>query len=101
MPGLVAAPSRWDELDAQFLDLICADEDLLRAEFDAIITAGWGSRMHRSRPPIHAPASPHVRGARATRRSRNPRLRPDPIAGSRARQRSPPGQPRPAILEAR
>src|SRR4029078_9536181 len=37
-----AALSRGDELNAQFLDLVCGDEELLCAEFDAIIAAGWG-----------------------------------------------------------
>jgi hypothetical protein len=32
-----AAPS----VEAQFLDLICDDPDLLQAEFDAIIAAEW------------------------------------------------------------
>jgi hypothetical protein len=27
--------------DEQFLDLVCADDELLRAEFDAIIAAEW------------------------------------------------------------
>lgn len=36
----------------EFLDLICADTDLLRAEFEAIIDATW------SPPPAHPPASP-------------------------------------------
>ena len=26
-----------------FADLVCADPDLIRAEFDAIIEANWGS----------------------------------------------------------
>lgn len=44
----------------EFLDLVCADEDLLRAEFDAIIDATW------SPPPARPPASP----SRADRPSR-------------------------------
>jgi hypothetical protein len=90
--GLAAAPSRWEELDAQFLDLMCADEDLLCAEFDAIIAACWGSRMHRPRPAVCVAAWQLVRGARTTRRSRTAGLRRVSTADSRARQRSPPSQ---------
>lgn len=78
--------------DEQFLELICADEDLLRAEFDAIIAAEWPS------PP---PAQP-ARGARAEHRPHRDRLRRaasatalpsrprHPGAGGWTRQRSPP-----------
>ena len=45
-----AALSRGDELNAQFLALVCADEELLCAEFDAIIAAGWGcAHLYRLR----------------------------------------------------
>jgi len=29
-------------LEADFIALICADDDLLRAEFEEIVSAGWG-----------------------------------------------------------
>ncbi|WP_165700086.1 hypothetical protein [Ornithinimicrobium ciconiae] len=41
------ADARVDEL---FWDLVCADEDLLRAEFDAIVAAGYPARPRRQRP---------------------------------------------------
>ena len=43
MPN-VLQPDGFDDrrsIDEQFLDLLCADEDLLAAEFAAIITAEW------------------------------------------------------------
>jgi len=78
--------------DEQFLELLCADEDLVRAEFDAIIAAEWPS------PP---PAEPD-RGADAGRRPRPARPRREasvaaqpsrprhPGIGGWTRQRSPP-----------
>jgi hypothetical protein len=80
--------------DEQFLELLCADEDLLRAEFDAIIAAEWPS------PP---PAEPD-RGADAERRPRRARHRREasvaappsrprhPGIGGWTRQRSPPAR---------
>ena len=49
--GSVAA-----SVDEQFLDLLCSDEDLLRAEFDAIIAAEWPT------PPTDDPAGDGVAG---------------------------------------
>ena len=78
--------------DQRFVELLCADEDLLRAEFDAIIAAEWPS------PP---PAEPD-RGADAERRPRPARQRREasvaalpsrprhPGVGGWTRQRSPP-----------
>jgi hypothetical protein len=79
----------------EFLALICADEDLLRAEFDAIITASWGqprppARQARSRRP----RLPHVR------RSDQPEVggglrgpQRDASGEGRCRQRAPPQAP--------
>jgi hypothetical protein len=50
-------------MDEEFLELLCADEELLRAEFDAIIAAEWPG------PP---PAEPND-GADAARRPRRAR----------------------------
>jgi hypothetical protein len=78
-------------MDAEFVDLMCADEDLLRAEFDAIIAAEF---------PDQPPSSPSgaCRGARArhvrpARRwaARDVALRTQVAATERVtRQRSPP-----------
>jgi hypothetical protein len=38
-----------DEVD-EFLDLVCADPDLLRAEFDDLITSCWGASAPVQRP---------------------------------------------------
>jgi len=81
-------------IDDEFLDLICADVDLLRAEFDAIIDATW------SPPPANPPDSPSRAdqpgrpdpaqpGAAATHDITNAGVQPCRGIGS-ARQRSPP-----------
>jgi hypothetical protein len=84
-------------LDEQFLDLICNDEDLLTAEFDAIIAAGWPSPP--ANPPGRCTTGQHPTSG-ATRRAAarvgvlvsRPR---SPGIGGWARQRSPPPrQPR-------
>ena len=79
-------------VDEQFLTLICSDEDLLRAEFDAIIAAEWpgpptntpGRRSADGRPARDAPGRGVDRGARPVARPQHPG------AGGWARQRSPP-----------
>jgi hypothetical protein len=79
-------------LDEEFLELVCSDEELLRAEFEAIVAAGWPRTP--ARPPLRRPAGrpPTPRGG--PRRERPPdRLatRPrHPGVGGWARQRSPP-----------
>jgi hypothetical protein len=87
----VDAPPSADE---EFLELLCADQALLRAEFDAIIAAEWPN------PP---PADPD-HGAGASRRPNRPRQRRETsVAGLRnqprhpgigrwTRQRSPPAR---------
>jgi hypothetical protein len=73
------------DLDEQFLDLVCSDEDLLRAEFDAIIAAGWPSTATArppDRPPGPRPPAPDPPG-------RGPGANPTPVAsgGPRASRR--------------
>jgi hypothetical protein len=82
-------------VDERFLEILCADQELLRAEFDAIIAAEWPS------PP---PAEPD-RGAAAARRPRRARQRREASVaalpsrprhqgiGGWTRQRSPPRTP--------
>jgi hypothetical protein len=78
--------------DEQFLELLCADEDLLRAEFDAIIAAEWPG------PPPAEPnggrrSQPRPRSTRRRARARTAGLpsRPrHPGIGGWTRQRSPP-----------
>jgi hypothetical protein len=44
-------------VDEQFLDLICNDQDLLAAEFDAIIAAEWPNAP--ANPAGHGPTGRH------------------------------------------
>jgi hypothetical protein len=44
--GVAAA----DEVEEEFLALVYADEELLRAEFDALIAAAWGQPRQPGRP---------------------------------------------------
>jgi hypothetical protein len=89
-------------IDEQFLALVCSDEDLLRAEFDAIIAAEWpdppmdtsrrgGLERRRASGGHRLPASPLPAPSASPRRSG---------IGGRAWQRAPPHQaasPRTAI----
>jgi hypothetical protein len=81
------------EADAKFAELICADPQWLRAEFAALIVAGFGGppawprppappRVPPHRPPASPPAQPAADGKRAAAVRVRPRLR--------RRQRSPP-----------
>jgi hypothetical protein len=58
----------------RFVELVCADEDLLRAEFDAIIAARWPSPPP-AEPDHRSDTRPHPRRARH-RRDANAALRP-------------------------
>lgn len=89
----------------EFLVLLCADEDLLRAEFDAIVAANW----YRPRPPrptpLHRPSeawprqppskatsagSAHRRCGFVWRRGRSPppALLPGPKPGKESERRA-------------
>ncbi len=81
--------------DEQFLDLICSDDELVQAEFDAIIAAEWPS------PPPTRPRR-DTPGGRHPGRGQRPRpaapdglpLRPrHPGVRAWSRQRSPPTPP--------
>jgi hypothetical protein len=84
------------DISESFIDLVCQDEELLRAEFDALIAAGWDTpsqpppvapRAERPRPPGRpGPA----RGAPGLRPARTCPPRPGP-----GRSRSPPEGPAP------
>ena len=82
-----------DTLEQQFLELVYADEDLVRAEFEAIIAAEWPTPPP-ARPPLRRPASRpptppagHWRRVERKRPARRPR---HPGIGGWVRQRSPP-----------
>jgi hypothetical protein len=73
---------------AEFLAMICADEDLLRAEFEAIIDASW-----EQHPPPRWTRLRWISDRSAGRTDRQPAMprRPDHHRGTgRPRQRSPP-----------
>jgi hypothetical protein len=77
----------------QFLDLILADDQLVQAEFDAIVASEWdfappsapADSAIRERPPGGCPCSRPVSGA-----PRTPARPPRPGMGEWSRQRSPP-----------
>ena len=79
-------------VEEQFLALVCSDEDLPRAEFDAITAAEWSS------PPANIPGRGAADGRpaggahrHAVARVAGPVARPrHPGIGGWARQRSPP-----------
>lgn len=78
--------------EEEFLSLICADDELLRAEFDAIITASWGQparprRPRRARPPARYPQR---RGRITASAGGPPGPQHEPGAEGRSRQRAPP-----------
>lgn len=74
------APNRTDRLAEQFAELICADRQLLDAEFKAIITAEWPALPpteghYKHTPMPRRPGSPQVAGG-ACQRNRPPPRRP-------------------------
>jgi hypothetical protein len=77
-------------LEADFIALICADDDLLRAEFEEIVSAGWGPPP----PPANGPGrhhGPDPAGHPVATRDRAPGdTSPGAGGDRRASQRSPP-----------
>lgn len=74
--------------DEEFWNLVCADDDWLRAEFEAIVSSGFADRQARPRPSGSSPRG--LPGASVPSRwepGRPRGLRPAPRV---ARQRSPP-----------
>lgn len=52
-------------VDEEFLALMCADDDFLRAEFEAIIAQEWADSLPPADPPVASPSSgpvPHGHG---------------------------------------
>jgi hypothetical protein len=77
-------------LDEELLEILCANDDLVRAEFDAIVDAAWGRGGGADDPPVPAPdgAPPRARrSGRGTTLVRRPR---GPGTDGWARERSPP-----------
>jgi len=81
---------------AAFADLVCGDHELLRAEFDAIVTANFADskdRTQRRRPPRAVATRTHrvaSRGAAAPPSHRHDRASDADGRRPRARQRGPP-----------
>ncbi|HET8987615.1 MAG TPA: hypothetical protein VFN43_03805 [Humibacillus sp.] len=81
------------DTDEAFLELVCADDDLLRAEFEAIINASWpAAPCHSARVPSPHPREPR-RGSQSVTATLEPSDRRDRDSGDRGRQRSPPRKP--------
>jgi hypothetical protein len=77
-------------LDEQFLAIVCEDEDMLRAEFDAIIAASFDDPPPRQRQPAPRPACPPPRWG--VRQAGISRCHAQPVLSMErwVRQRSPP-----------
>ncbi|WP_157693020.1 hypothetical protein [Pedococcus dokdonensis] len=79
-------------VEEEFLDLVCADDEFVRAEFDALVAEVWSSRPPPADPsPAARGAGPEQQGGPAPSPTRllGPRPR-RPGAGGWRRQRSPP-----------
>ncbi|MEV4620772.1 hypothetical protein AB0J74_18935 [Asanoa sp. NPDC049573] len=85
------APAPASTIDATFLDIVCHDEELLRAEFDALVAASWDEP-----PAPPPPAGPRPADNPAPRPTTHPTTEKEvppesyhPAPAGR-RQRSPP-----------
>ncbi|WP_147064459.1 hypothetical protein [Terrabacter aerolatus] len=82
----LAGPLPTDDVSTRFVEIVCADEDLLAAEFEAIISASW--------PPSPAPPRPDGAGdSHVEQPVEGPRPAPRPrwlASRTPRRQRSPP-----------
>jgi hypothetical protein len=76
--------------DEAFLELVCADDDWLRAEFEAIVEAGWPAVPPRESPPSWPERPGRRRTSRGSAATAQPPHRPDTGDDDRGRQRSPP-----------
>ncbi|WP_344256453.1 hypothetical protein [Terrabacter carboxydivorans] len=85
-PTRVAEPLLADDVDARFVEIVCGDDDLLAAEFEAIIAASWPPPA--TPPPGGAEGDP-ADGRPAARGQPAPRARWVPSSSPR-RERSPP-----------
>jgi hypothetical protein len=81
-----------DEVEETFLALVYADEELLRAEFDAIIADGWDELTPPTRPRTTRPPAPPPQRREHTSESagRAPGRQYYPAGEGRSRQRGPP-----------
>ena len=77
-------------IDDEFLALMCSDEEWLRAEFDAIVAAEWGTPPQRRRPDEGGPRSKGGRDNTVENPRRDWVLRRQSPLHGLARVRSPP-----------
>ncbi len=78
-----------EALDSAFIDLICQDEDLVRAEFDALVAASW--RLPPPEPPAVPRPADEPPGWPATHAEKGvPQAGRRPGGAGLRRQRSPP-----------
>jgi hypothetical protein len=100
-------PSSAATSTAAFADLICADHELLRAEFDAIIAANFPGAAERGQRLVPANTATTATGRVPPRRwpapsARHPgRGRPTETQNLRARQRGPPSSQGPPVRDTR
>jgi hypothetical protein len=78
-------------VDSAFIDLLCQDDDLVRAEFDALVAASWHL------PPPLPPAAPRPADQPPSRswpaaREAPPTAGRRPIGAGLRHQRSPPAE---------
>jgi hypothetical protein len=81
------------EAGARFAELICTDPQWLRAEFDALIAAGFGAPPAWPHPPAPSRVPPHRSPANPPappRHDTNPTPAVHVTPRGRRRQRSPP-----------
>jgi hypothetical protein len=83
-----------DSTDEAFLELLCADDDLVRSEFEAIVAANWVGPPHRPTPvPSPRPPAPAMPEGSWLPPREVPVTEPVPSGpgdGQRGRERSPP-----------
>lgn len=92
-----------ETLTEEFWEIVCADDDWLRAEFDAIVTAEHPDRRDGDdlSPSLPCRPGPPSRGARPTRHpGRWPTTPATPVRRP-ARQRSPPEASEHPVLDAK
>jgi hypothetical protein len=81
-----------EDLDAEFFALVCSDEELLRAEFEAIVAAAWSSPPPPDPTPGRRAEPPPGRAVPSPPPASGP-VRPNLVPGVRDggdRTRSPP-----------
>ncbi|TQM55220.1 hypothetical protein [Humibacillus xanthopallidus] len=95
VPGLAEEVDGIDT-DEAFFELVCADDDLLRAEFEAIVAASWVGPPDRPTPvPSPRPPGPRPAMVELPPTANLPLMEPEPSGpgdGQRGRERSPPRQ---------